>query len=465
MVFSDYSHWHLIGIKGAGMTALAELLLGARKKVTGSDTAEVFYTDAILSRLKVSVATPFDPANLPKAADVFVYSTAYTPENNPELAAARATGKPVWSYPEALGALTREKMTLAVCGTHGKTTTSALLADVLRVAGTDPSAVIGSEIRSWGGSALSGRGPFLVIEADEYQNKLALYQPLGVILTSVDWDHPDFFPTVVEYERTFVDFLARVPRHGFVVVCGDHARAEFLSRDLKAARYTYGLLEGNDVRATNIRVLPESERRNGTLQEFTVEFRGTSLGPFQARLAGRHNIENILGTIAVALHLKLDLELVRQGIVAFAGTKRRFEYLGEQKGALIYDDYAHHPAEIRATLAAFRELYPDRRLRVVFHPHTFTRTRALLEDFAESFEDAAEVMILDIYGSAREAQGGVSAEDLVGRINQSMPGKASYAPDREALVGGIIRALGPKDVIITMGAGDVWQIAVLLLKV
>lgn len=464
MALSDYSRWHLIGIKGAGMTALAELFLGMGKQVTGSDTPEVFYTDAILKRLKIPVKTPFDPEHLPKTAEAFVYSTAYTPENNAELAAALATGKPVWSYPEALGELTKEKMTVAVCGTHGKTTTSALLADVLRTAGTDPSAIIGSEIRSWGGSALSGQGPFLVIEADEYQNKLALYHPLGVILTSVDWDHPDFFPTVADYEQVFAAFLDRIPRHGFAVVAGDHARAEFLSRDLRAARYTYGLLAGNDVRATAVRILPESERRKGALQEFTVEFRGESLGRFQTQLAGRHNIENALAVIAVALHLKLDLELVRQGIAAFSGTKRRFEYLGEKNGALVYDDYAHHPAEIRATLAAFRELCPDRRLRVIFHPHTFTRTRALLEEFAGSFDAADEVMILDIYGSARETQGGVSAADLVNRINQYMPDKASHASDRGALVEKIARRIGRKDVIITMGAGDVWQIAEALLR-
>lgn len=464
MALSDYSRWHLIGIKGAGMTALAELFVGMGKQVTGSDTPEVFYTDAILSRLKISVTTPFDLANIPKATEAFVYSTAYTPENNLELAAARATGKPLWSYPEVLGELTKEKMTIAVCGTHGKTTTSALLAEVLRTAGTDPSAIIGSEIRSWGGSALSGQGPFLVIEADEYQNKLALYQPFGVILTSVDWDHPDFFPSVADYEQVFVTFLARVPRHGFVVVCGDHARAEFLSRDLGTARYTYGLLDGNDVQATDIRALPEPERQGSVLQEFSVEFHGKSIGRFQTPLAGRHNIENVLGTIAVALHLKLDIERVRQGIAAFSGTKRRFEYLGEKKEALIYDDYAHHPAEIRATLAAFRELYPDRNLRVIFHPHTFTRTRALLEEFAGSFEVADEVIVLDIYGSAREVQGGVSAADLVTRINQYMPNKASHAPDRDALVDALARRIGRKDVIITMGAGDVWHIALALLQ-
>ncbi len=406
------------------MAALSELLSGLGKTVTGSDTAEVFYTDAILKRLKILVKTPFDPANLPKTVDVFVYSTAYTAENNPELAAAQASGKPLYSYPEAVGALTRERMTIAVCGSHGKTTTSALLADVLRTAGTDPSAIIGSEIRSWGGSALSGRGPLFVIEADEYQNKLALYHPFGAIVTSVDWDHPDFFPTVDAYEKVFSAFIARVPKHGFLVVCGDHARAEFLSRSASAPRYTYGFLEGNSVRAVDYRILPEAERQHSALQEFSVEYAGGRLGPFRLQLAGRHNVENALAVIAVALHLKLDSTAVRKGIAAFSGTKRRFEYLGEKKGALVYDDYAHHPAEIQATLAAFHDLYPDNRLLVVFHPHTFTRTKALLEEFASSFERAESVAILDIYGSAREQHGGVSATGS-GRPYQSIRARES----------------------------------------
>lgn len=459
MALSEYSRWHFIGIKGAGMTALAELLLGLGRRVTGSDTTEVFYTDAILRRLGISVTTPFAPDNLPALTDVFVYSTAYTPENNAELAAAQATGKPILSYPEALGLLSKEKMTIAVCGTHGKTTTSALLAETLRAAGTDPSAIIGSEIRSWQGSALAGRGAFFVIEADEYQNKLAQYQPFGVILTSVDWDHPDFFPTVTDYEAAFADFLARIPRHGFLVVAGDHARAEFLSRAVATTRYTYGFLEGNDVRAMDHRVLSETERQDGFLQEFFVEYPGGRLGPFRIRLAGRHNVENALAVIAVALHLKLNIEAVTRGLAAFSGTKRRFEYLGERNGALVYDDYAHHPAEIQATLRAFRDLYPDRRLFVIFHPHTFTRTKAFLEEFAASFERADAVFVLDIYGSAREKQGGVSAQDLVDRINHHSPERAAYAADRGVLAAAIVRDMQPKDVIITMGAGDVWQIA------
>ncbi len=461
---SAHLHWHLIGIKGAGMTALAELLVGSGKRVTGSDTQEVFYTDTILKRIGITVSSPFQPANIPQSTEVIVYSTAYTVENNTELAAAFASGIPILSYPEALGALTKEKMTLAVCGTHGKTTTAALLAEVLRSTGTDPSAIIGSEIKRWQGSALVGKGPFFVIEADEYQNKLAHYHPLGVILTNVDWDHPDYFPTVGAYEQIFSDFLNRIPRHGFLVVSGDHARAEFLSRAVAVSRSTYGFLAGNTVRAVEQRILPASERQAGALQEFSVEYQGEHLGPFRLQLAGRHNVENALAVIAVALHLKLDLAGLMKGIAGFSGTKRRFEYIGTRQGALVYDDYAHHPVEIQATLAAFHELYPDQHLKVIFHPHTFTRTKALFEAFASSFELAESVSILDIYGSAREQQGGVSSQDLVDQINRYTPTKATYAPDRAALVKKTIREMQAGDVIITMGAGDVWQIAQAILE-
>ena len=460
----DKRSWHFIGIKGAGMTALAELFLGLGKKVTGSDTSEVFYTDKILKRLGITVASPFDPKNISKTTEAFVYSTAYTPENNLELQSARESGKPVLSYPEALGTLTLEKMTLAVCGTHGKTTTSALLAEVLRVAKKNPSAIIGSEIRAWGGSALSGDGPFFVIEADEYQNKLAKYQPFGMILTSVDWDHPDYFPTVESYEAVFSDFAKRIPRHGFAVVCGDHARAEFLTRELVCPRYTYGFLDGNTVRAVEHQVLDIEERKNGILQEFSVEYEGGKLGPFSLRLAGKHNVQNALSVIATGIHLKIEEDDLIRGIATFAGTKRRFEFMGERKGALVYDDYAHHPVEIEATLSAFRDLYPTKRLFVIFHPHTFTRTKALFEAFAESFGKADAVAIVDIYGSARETQGGVTALDLVDRINEIQAEKAVYVKDRALLTGEIIRSMGKDDIIITMGAGDVWQIAAALLK-
>lgn len=452
---------YLIGIKGAGMTALAELLMRHGVVVSGSDTEEVFYTDAVLKRLGITVYQPFAATNVSEGATAFVYSTAYTQDNNEELRLAFATGKPIFSYPEALGLLTQNKLTIAVCGTHGKTTTTALLADVLQGMEFAPSAIVGSEIKRWGGGALAGDGQYLVIEADEYQDKLRYYHPLAVVLTSVAWDHPDFFPTVTEYEAVFERFVARIPRHGVLIANGDDARVRVVAEHCPSAKVFYGLLEGNDVRVVDISVIdPESpEGKRGLRQRFSVEHQGKRLGPFTLRLAGKHNAENAGAVIALALSLKLPFESLAHSLELFTGTKRRFELIGEYQGALIFDDYAHHPDEIRVTLTAFRELYPNRSLKVIFHPHTYTRTKALLPDFAETLSAADQVYLLDIYGSARETQGGVMSSDLVERINQVYPGKAFYTPNRSELVKTLHQELGPRDLVVTMGAGDVWQVA------
>ena len=458
---------HMIGIKGAGMTALAELLLRQGMKVTGSDTDEIFFTDEILKRLEISVAQSFDPKNIPTKATLIVYSTAYTPEKNSELAAAlERTDATVLSYPEALGKLTEEKLTLAVCGTHGKTTTSALLADTLQYLGKDPSAIVGSRIMSWGGNALSGSGDYLVIEADEYQNKLAKYSPFAVILTSLDFDHPDFFPDVESYEKVFMDFVARIPAHGVLVYCADSASVVRVAAHAKCRTVSYGTLPGADFQV--VEYTPEKmgfvAEKEMTRQTFSVLNKGGKCGTFRLKLAGVHNALNATAVLALLDTLGLRNDRVESAFGRFSGTERRFEYIGERYGALVYDDYAHHPEEIRVTLQAFRDLYPEKKLSVIFHPHTFTRTKALLTDFAQSFDAADHVRILDIYGSAREEQGGVSAQDLVDLINRFFPGKAEYVADAKALVPEIGKTMGRQDVIITLGAGNVWEISHGLVK-
>lgn len=448
------------------MTALAELLVKNGMHVSGSDTEEVFFTDAILKKLRIEVKEGFTPENIPKNTDLVLYSTAYARESNQELASAFEKKVPVLSYPEALGLLTQEKMTIAVAGTHGKTTTSALLADTLKTSGLDPSAIIGSEIRSWGGNALSGKGQYFIVEADEYQDKFQYYHPLGIILTSVDWDHPDFFPTLAEYEACFTRFVARLPRHGFLVACGDSASVKRVAQKTNAKTITYGFHPENDIHISDYHPLdPNSdEGKKGYFQTFSVEKAGVSLGTFHLRLSGKHNALNAAAVIAVGEHLKLSHESIQKGIENFSGTKRRFEKMGENHGALIYDDYAHHPEEIKATLEAFRDLYPEKNITVIFHPHTFTRTKALLQEFAQSFDGANHVFLLNIYGSAREVQGGVSSEDLVNLINRYTPGKARLAPNREALIQELAKNIRKDDIIVTMGAGDVWQIAEALVK-
>jgi UDP-N-acetylmuramate--alanine ligase len=458
---SDFQNIHMIGIKGAGMTALAELLTGQGVKITGSDTDEIFFTDSILKNLKIKYAEHFAPDNIPASAQAIIYSTAYSREKNTELEAAFASGLPVWSYPEALGMLTREKLTLAVCGTHGKTTTSALLAETLKFSGMDPSAIVGSRIMNWSGNALVGNGKYLVLEADEYQNKLAEYAPFGVILTSVDFDHPDFFPDKESYEQVFRDFVLRIPKHGVLVYCNDLASVAKIAEAAHCQKISYGFLEGAQFRIRDYQPVQLGfvGEKDAFKQSFAVSDGGEDLGSFRLKLAGEHNAQNAAATLALALFLKQNVERIRLAFEKFSGTERRFEYIGERYGALIYDDYAHHPEEIRATLKAFRELYPKRRLRVIFHPHTFTRTKALLTDFAQSFDESNEIFILDIYGSAREKQGGVSSEDLVNLINRFFPGKANYAPSTEECIENLEKTMGHQDVIITMGAGNVWEIA------
>lgn len=458
---SRFKNVHMIGIKGAGMTALAEFLAGQEIKVTGSDTDEVFFTDDILKNLEIKYTENFSPENIPVDAEAIIYSTAYSKEKNTELAAAFASGLPVLSYPEALGMLTREKMTLAVCGTHGKTTTAALLAETLKFSGLDPSAIVGSRIMNWSGNALSGRGKYFVLEADEYQNKLAEYFPFAVILTSVDFDHPDFFPDKESYEQVFRDFVSRIPKHGVLVYCNDSTSVAKIAETAQCQKISYGFLEG-----TRFRIRDYKPMELGFVggvdsfkQSFSVSDGDDDLGQFRLKLAGAHNALNATAVLALSLFLKLKVERVRLAFEKFCGTERRFEYIGERYGALIYDDYAHHPEEIRATLVAFRELYPKRKLRVVFHPHTFTRTKALLTDFAQSFDAADEIIILDIYGSAREKQGGVSSEDLVNLINRFFPGKARYVPDAKECIENFDKTMGHQDVIITMGAGNVWEIS------
>lgn len=458
---AQYKYIHLVGIKGAGMTALAEILAARGVALTGSDTAEVFFTDKILKKLGIFYTESFDEKNIPAKTELVIHSTVYSPGENPELRSAIERNIPLLSYPEAVGKLSAEKLTLAVTGTHGKTTTSALLAEVLKFCGKDPLAIVGSRILSWRGNALSGTGEFFVLEADEYQNKLAAYTPFGVILTSVDWDHPDFFPDRESYERVFRDFVARIPAHGFLVYCNDQAEVKRIADETRARKISYGFLPGaayqvRDYRPRPLSLIPE---KSAPKQSFAVLANDIPLGTFVLQLAGKHNTLNAAAVIAVAHHLKIDMERVRLALSKFEGTERRLEYVGERYGAPIYDDYAHHPEAIKATLQALRELYPERRIRAVFQPHTFSRTEALFSGFAQSMEGADEVTVLPIYASARETKGKVTSEELVALINRFFPGKARYMAESEKLAKEMEETLGRSDVVIMLGAGIGWQIA------
>jgi UDP-N-acetylmuramate--alanine ligase len=470
---------YVIGIKGSGVIAVVEILHAMGIAVSGSDTAEKFFTDGILKRLEISYFEKFSAGNVPADADLIIYSTAYNENNNVELDYARKNRLPMVSYPEVLAALFNQKMGLAVCGTHGKTTTSAWLANTLKECGLDPQAAIGSKVVNWGGNALSGKGDYFVAETDEYQNKLSLYEPKGAILTSCDWDHPDYFETFAGYKKVFKDFVERLPKTGFLVAFGDSTDTLEVADSCPADTLTYGVGEDCDFQIADCRLeiakedqsrseidSPAAERfnlknqapDNKLTQSFEVIFRNKSLGKFEIQLPGKHNILNATAVIAVCHKLRIDMEQVRQALKKFRGTARRFEYVGTRNGAILIDDYGHHPEEIKATLKAAREIYPEKNIWAVFHPHTFTRTLALLAEFSQSFGSADKVIVLDIYGSARETQGGVHSEDLVKLINKYDYSKAEYIPTIDQAVEHLKDKIGSEDVVIAIGAGNGWEV-------
>jgi len=445
--FSKIKKVYVIGIKGSGIVGVVEILHSLGIQITGSDTHEKFFTEEILKKLGLKYFEKFSPKNIPEDVDLVIYSTAYNAENNEEFKAAEMRNMNMISYPEVLAELFNGKYGIAVCGTHGKTTTSALLAYTLKESGVDPSAAIGSRIKEWGGNALAGQGEYFVIEADEYQNKLKLYDPKSVILTSCDWDHPDFYKNFEEYKSVFSNFVSKIPKIGFLVVWGDSVATNEIAGSCRGEIIKYGFADDNDVIPKKI-----------APKKFTVTFSEKDLGEFEVLLSGDHNILNASAVIAVCHKLNLDMEKVRAALKNFKGTSRRFEIVGEKNGAILIDDYGHHPEEIKATLKATREIYPEKNIIAVFHPHSYSRTEALLQEFSQSFDDANQVIVLDIYGSARENSGNVSSVDLVKLINKYNFGKAQHIPTIKETVNYLKNKIGSDDVVLAIGAGNVNEV-------
>lgn len=450
---------YVIGIKGSGIIAIVEILQSRGIEITGSDTHEKFFTDEVLQKLSVKYIEGFSADNIPNDADLVLYATCYDEKNNIEFAEAKKRNLPMMSYPEILGELFNQKYGIAVCGTHGKTTTSAMLADVLKKTGADPDAVIGSRVTEWGSNALVGKREYFVIEADEFQNKLKLYNPKGVILTSVDWDHPDTYPSFEEYKKAFTDFAAKIPKAGFLVVWGDSVATNEVARGCRCNIIKYGFQNDNDVVISNFQIPIFNETSISNFQTFDILYSGKNLGTFQTQLVGKHNALNAGAVIAVCHKLNLDMGKTREALKSFQGTSRRFEYIGQRNGAILIDDYGHHPEEVKATLKGTREIYPDKNIIAVFHPHSYSRTEALLQDFAQSFDDADKVIVLDIYGSAREFFGKVSSKDLADLINKYNRGKAEHIPTIDETVEYLKYKIGDNDVVLCIGAGNVFEVA------
>lgn len=424
---------HFVGIKGVAMAALAVWYKEAGYKATGSDVAEEFPTDEILELAKIPVL-PFDEANIARVRpDLVIYTGAHGGRENSEVAAAASRGIPVLPHGKALGEVMKGKRQISVAGSHGKTTTSAMIACMLESAGQDPSWAIGcGMVRGLGMPGHFGRGNLFVAEADEYitdpghdQTPRFLWQhPDILVVTNIEYDHPDAYASIADVRAAF----STLERQSKVII---H------SKDVQVARVSFG-----------------EERTFFTLAQHNMK-----LFDFTLKVPGRHNAQNAAVSAMVGRELGLSWETIARGLLAFGGTKRRFEKVAgppDGGGATIIDDYAHHPSEIKATLAAARDWYPARRLIAVFQPHTYSRTQSLLNEFARAFEQADEVILTDIYASARETETlGISGKTLV-EETAKYHRNVYFAPDYTATAKRLHAIMQQNDVILFMGAGDIY---------
>ncbi len=446
-------HVHFVGVGGISMSGLAAYLLARGYRVSGSDLK-----DSPLVRRLVDQGLAFyrgHAAEHVNGADLVVY-TAAVKESNPELAAARRAGIPVMTRAELIGTLMEQaRFGVAVAGTHGKTTTTALIALALVRAGLDPTALVGGEVEPLGGNVRLGSGNVLVTEACEYSETFLRFKPyLGVIL-NIDDDHLDYFHSMDNVVRAFHRFACLVPPEGALVANADDPRVREVigAGDVRAEVITYGLAGGARWRARDVRYV-----EHAPYPEFTLEVDGAQAGRVRLSLPGRHHVSNALAALAACSRLGVSGPAALEAVSEFRGVRRRFELVGSVNGAPVYDDYAHHPAAIRVTLEAARRFNPDR-LWCVFQPHLFSRTKALLDKFAEELAAADLVVLPDIYPSREEDPGDISSADLAREINARAPSTARHVPALDDVVTLLRREVRPGDLVLTVGAGDVDRVA------
>jgi UDP-N-acetylmuramate--alanine ligase len=445
---------HFVGIGGIGMSGIAELLLNLGYRVSGSDLRRSDTTER-LERLGAEVRTGHSASNIPPDGHVVVVSSAVR-SDNPEVLEAHRRKIPVIPRAEMLGELMRMKYGIAIAGTHGKTTTTSMVATVLATAGWDPTAVVGGKLNSLGSNAKLGQGEFLVAEADESDGSFLKLSPTVAVVTNIDPEHLDFYSGIGQIKETFLHFINKVPFYGFSVLCVDHPNVQELIPSVEKTFVTYGFSRSADYRAAEVIAAAMTNR-------FAVFARGERLGEVLLRAPGRHNVCNALAAAAVALELGIPFEQVREGLSAYAGVGRRFQVKGEFDGVTVVDDYGHHPVEIRATLAAAREVWPDRRIVVGFQPHRYSRTRALFKEFLSAFQDADVLLVFEVYSAGEDSIEGATGEALCSAVRDHGHREALYL-GKSAEAGEAVRAaLRPGDIFLTMGAGDVWKLGESLL--
>lgn len=441
------THYHLIGIGGIGMSAIAQLLLRRGIKVSGSDLKESRIT-AALREMGIEVSIGHAAANL-KGADTVVYSSAIKADN-PEMQEALRRGLVPIKRAEALAGLMQDRTVITVTGSHGKTTTSSLVSYLLLEAGLCPSLAVGGIIRNIDNNACLGEGKFFVAEADESDGSFLYYRPDHSIITNIDREHLDYYKDFAREAAAFGEFIARTREGGCVYACGDDPVLRKLCVDSGKRHVFFGLHGDADVQAKEIQM-------EGLSSEFECVYKGVSLGRFALSLGGLHNVSNALAAIALGMELGVDLGHVRKALADYQGAHRRLEVKFSDAGFVFIDDYAHHPTEIKATLKAVQNL-KARRVIAVFQPHRYSRTRLLFEDFAQSFDDADRLIVTDIYAASETPLEGVHARALCERIREYAPQKETEYLRKDEIVPRLIEMLEPGDLVITLGAGDIVKV-------
>ncbi len=440
---------HFVGIGGSGMSGIAELLLNLGYRISGSDLRRSDTTER-LERLGAAVRVGHSAGNVPADGHVVVISSAVR-SDNPEVLEAHRRKIPVVPRAEMLAELMRMKYGIAIAGTHGKTTTTSMVATVLASAGWDPTAVVGGKLNSLGSNAKLGQGEFLVAEADESDGSFLRLSPTVAVVTNIDPEHLDYYSGIGQIKETFLHFINKIPFYGFAVLCIDHPNVQELLPAVEKTRVTYGFSRHADYRAEDV-------ISSGMTNRFTIFARGERLGEVSMLAPGRHNVSNALAAATVALELGIPFDRVREGLADYGGVVRRFQVKGETGGIVVVDDYGHHPAEIRATLAAAREVWAGRRIVVGFQPHRYSRTQALFREFLSAFHDADVLLVFDVYPAGEEPIEGATGERLCEAIREHGHKDAHYG-GKATEAGDAVRSfLRPGDIFLTMGAGDVWKL-------
>ena len=458
-MFAKIQRIHFVGIGGIGMSGIAEVLLNLGYKVSGSDLK----ASAVTQRLTSLGAVIFEGHQEEHATDaeVVVVSSAISPAN-PEVLEARRRHIPVIRRAEMLAELMRLKYGVAIAGMHGKTTTTSMVAAVLAAGGLDPTVVVGGRVDAMGSNARLGKSQYLVAEADESDRSFLNLSPILSVVTNIDREHMDCYRNMRDIKRTFVEFMDRVPFYGMIVACNDDAVLRRLLPEVQRRTTTYGTRRGSD-----FRILPTALETgledHHPLSRFKVHYEEKDLGEFTLHVPGAHNVLNATAAIVVGVGLDIPLEHIRAALEGFRGVDRRFQVKGKAAGVTVIDDYGHHPTEIKATLSAARQC-GFRKVHVIFQPHRYTRTQALLDEFVTAFSGADTVAVLDVYAASEPPIAGVTGEALAERIRQLGGRDATYQPSFADAAQAAVSAAEEGDMIMTLGAGSVSQLGSTILE-